>query len=399
MSVADHIVVIMPFTAQRPDGTRVVAPDLTVPEMAALRATELVMPCCMSAASVVIPNNPATRRKHFRHRSPRTAPANDWCDIFDNRSEAHLRLQEAVYLLADLAGWEADIESVGPQRRWIADVLLKPPWGNRFDSYEGRVAVEIQLSAQAPEDYTYRSRRYREDGVSTVWLTGPEATPHFETGFSRGSVVARVVERDGEIFLTPLSEGSRSERPLRDLIGLLDGTIQPRSRHHIPIAPGLALPPGRPPEAGGAPRTTHIPGHLVPRRPQVPTGAPNLNCRRPHEQAPGWYRVMFAERVCSSCGLRTRSWRPITCGESGHECAHTSMADPDDVELGLWTVTAALRETLTAGQVWPYSGFAHPLDSIDEWTCSCGHPLAYGREIRWQTFGVRLTCPEQPGLF
>lgn len=167
----------MPFTAQRLDGKRVVAPALTVPEMTALRTTKLVMPCCMSAASIVIPSNPATRRKHFRHRHPRTAPANEWCDIFDNRSEAHLRLQEGVYLLAESAGWEADIEAVGPQRRWIADVLLRPPWINPSLPYEGRIAVEIQLSPQAPEDYLRRTKRYREDGVSTVWLTGIDATP------------------------------------------------------------------------------------------------------------------------------------------------------------------------------------------------------------------------------
>jgi hypothetical protein len=400
MSVVGHIVVIMPFTAQRLDGTRVVAPDLTVREMADLRATELVMPCCMSTASVVIPGNPATRRKHFRHRPPRTAPANEWCDIFDNRSEPHLRLQEAVYRLADLAGWEADIESVGPRRRWIADVLLTPPWVNRSDPFEGRIAVEIQLSPQAPEDYIYRTRRYREDGVSTVWLNGLGTVPHFETGYTQGSVVAGVVDREGEMFLTSLSKTTRSERPLKDLIGLLDGTIQHRSRHRIPMAPGLALPPGRPPRARPTPlRSIHSPGRLAPRRSQVLIRTPNLACRRPHEQAPGWYRVMFAEHLCSNCGRRALSWRPLTCGESGHPCEHAPVAIPADVELGLWTITTALWEPLTAGRLWAYSGVAHPLDDIDVWACPCGHQLGSGREITWETVGVQLVCPAQPRLF
>lgn len=75
------------------------------------------------------------------------------------------------------------------------------------------------------------------------------------------------------------------------------------------------------------------------------------------------------------------------------------MATPEDVELGLWTITTALREPLTAGQVWPYSGFGHPLDVIDVWACSCGHQLASGREITWKTVGVQLDWSAQPGLF
>jgi len=75
------------------------------------------------------------------------------------------------------------------------------------------------------------------------------------------------------------------------------------------------------------------------------------------------------------------------------------MANPENVKTDLWTVTTALREALTAGQVWPYSGFALPLDVIGVWACSCGHQLADGREITWQTVGIRLVRSEQPCLF
>ncbi len=96
----------MPLTAQLASGgVRVVAPDLSVREMSALRETELAMPCCGSAASVVIPQDLLLRQKHFRHHRIRTEPANDWCDEFDNRSPAHIKLQELVYRLALEAGW------------------------------------------------------------------------------------------------------------------------------------------------------------------------------------------------------------------------------------------------------------------------------------------------------
>lgn len=319
--------------------------------------------------------------------------------MFDNRSEAHLRLQEAVYRLADSAGWGADIESVGPRRRWIADVLLTPPWCDRSTPYAGRIAVEIQLSPQAPENYIHRTRRYGEDGVWTLWLTGLGATPHFETGYARGSVVGRVVERGDDTFLTPLNEATWIERPLGDLIGLLDGTIRQRSRHRIPTATGLALPPGHPPGARPSSTSARSPGRLAPKRPTVVPGNANIACRTPHQQAPGWYRVMFTEHLCSNCGLRPRSWRALTCGESGHRCNHAPTADPEGLELAMWTITTAIRESLTADQAWPCSSFARPSDAVNTWECSCGHSLAPGREVTWQTVGVQMLRPSQPGLF
>lgn len=137
----------------------------------------------------------------------------------------------------------------------------------------------------------------------------------------------------------------------------------------------------------------------MPRRPYTAIVAAKPDCRRPHEQAPGWHRVVFAEHSCAKCGTTARSWRPITCGESGHECKHAPWALSEDVEAVLWTLTIALREPLTEGLVWPYPGFAHPLDVTNTWACSCGHQLAAGREITWETTGVRLFSSDQPTLF
>lgn len=67
--------------------------------------------------------------------------------------------------------------------------------------------------------------------------------------------------------------------------------------------------------------------------------------------------------------------------------------------MGLWTITTALWEPLTAGRSWPYSGIAHPLDDIDVWVCPCRHQLGSGREITWETVGVQLVRFAQPGLF
>ncbi len=62
----------------------------------------------------------------------------------------------------------------GAHRRWVADVLLTPPWADDSSNVKGRVAAEIQLSPpQAPEEYLRRSRRYLDDGVRPVWLVGP----------------------------------------------------------------------------------------------------------------------------------------------------------------------------------------------------------------------------------
>jgi hypothetical protein len=64
----------------------------------------------------------------------------------------------------EVSGWHAIIEHPHPSREWIIDVLAES------DNKAHRVAFEVQLSSQTPEDYSRRTQRYFESNVFPVWF-------------------------------------------------------------------------------------------------------------------------------------------------------------------------------------------------------------------------------------
>lgn len=90
----------------------------------------------------------------------------------NGESSEHLRLKLEVVKAARGAGWLAepewrrDDDNTASDRIWIADVLCTDPRSHR------RIAFEIQLSPQTPEEARLRTERYRADGIETIWIAG-----------------------------------------------------------------------------------------------------------------------------------------------------------------------------------------------------------------------------------
>lgn len=107
----------------------------------------------------------------------------------DHKSESsqHLAMKLALKdRINACPGWRAEVEYVGPDRQWIADVMAMHDNGKRL-------AFEVQLSAQTEEDYFNRSQRYADAGIGPVWVVPQQVhwrelkLPVIVTGFSKSS--------------------------------------------------------------------------------------------------------------------------------------------------------------------------------------------------------------------
>lgn len=98
--------------------------------------------------------------RHFAHR------ANTDCEAEHKpESPQHMAMKAAVADLVNMEpGWEATIEFQGPDGAWVADVLAEHPCGRR-------IAFEVQLSGQTPDEFQFRSQRYFDAGILPVWIT------------------------------------------------------------------------------------------------------------------------------------------------------------------------------------------------------------------------------------
>lgn len=94
--------------------------------------------------------------RHFVHRGAQACPL--------QRTESPQRLRGKLTALrgAQAAGWTAELEVVGPDKRWIADVLASN--GSQV------MAIEVQWSFQTDDDYRRRTECYADDGVDALWL-------------------------------------------------------------------------------------------------------------------------------------------------------------------------------------------------------------------------------------
>lgn len=167
------------------DDVRVDASKMAAPEWASLQASEerkrLVMPVCGMRA---IAKKRGEGTQFFAHFVADCG--------FDHGDESpqHLALKAAVAERIDsVPGWHAVIESPHPSREWIVDVLAESNDGRH------RVAFEVQLSGQTPDEYFARSERYFRDKFFPVWLVPRPLewnrihVPQVVTGFGKSRAV------------------------------------------------------------------------------------------------------------------------------------------------------------------------------------------------------------------
>lgn len=174
----------MPLVAML-DGARVDATKHTRESWLALQASDerkqMVMPLCGVRAVAKLRGE----TRFFAHLSTAGCEARH-----GGETPQHLAMKEALALGIDqVPGWHAIIEHPHPSREWIIDVLAES------DDFRNRVAFEVQLSSQTPENYFARSQRYFDSGAFPVWLIPrrleyhPTKVPVVVTGFGKTSTI------------------------------------------------------------------------------------------------------------------------------------------------------------------------------------------------------------------
>jgi competence protein CoiA len=173
------------------DGQRVEAPTLDAEAWEQLRAavkkTGLELVCGQAGYM-------RTSKLGLQHFVHNTAA----CELHaasGPESQEHLASKAALAAAARAAGWKATIEFVGPDREWIADVLI--------ERGGTRIALEAQWSPQAAEEFVRRTQRYAGGGLRTIWFAGPKNHSHV-AGEDRykiaGSADALTISLPGKIF-------------------------------------------------------------------------------------------------------------------------------------------------------------------------------------------------------
>lgn len=174
----------MPLIAML-DGVRVDASVHSPESWAALKqsddAKRMVMPLCEIRAVA------KTRGSTFFFAHHRVSD----CKVeHGGETPQHLAMKEALKICIDqVPGWHAIVEHPHPSREWIIDVLAES------DDRRNRVAFEVQLSSQTPENYFARSQRYFYSGVFPVWLVPRQLeynrtkVPVVVTGFGKSSTI------------------------------------------------------------------------------------------------------------------------------------------------------------------------------------------------------------------
>ncbi|NKR13515.1 competence protein CoiA family protein [Paenarthrobacter sp. R1] len=168
------------------DGHRVEATTYSAESWRELQNSEdrkrMVMPVCGIRATA---KTRGTSTKYFAHYRKTE------CKVeHGGESPQHLAMKEALKLCIDrIPGWHAIVEHPHPSREWIIDVLAES------DDRTRRIAFEVQLSSQSPENYFARSQRYFDGGAFPVWLI-PRQLEHNQTivpvavtGFGKTSTV------------------------------------------------------------------------------------------------------------------------------------------------------------------------------------------------------------------
>lgn len=143
------------------NGRRIEAPSLNDDDWAKLRAEVQQHPLELVCGQAGYLRTSKRGMRHFVHKAAS-------CDLHaasGPESAEHLASKAALAAAAREAGWDATIEFVGPDREWIADVII--------ERGGARIALEAQWSPQAAEDFIRRSQRYAGAGMRTIWFVGP----------------------------------------------------------------------------------------------------------------------------------------------------------------------------------------------------------------------------------
>jgi len=152
----------MPLTALR-NGDLIDAsrPDLGQPQLplswadvyrrrprADLRCRDCGTPMCAKVSSLKL--------RFFAHlRRPATC-------VYNGETVAHHQLKTLIAEVARSAGWDVEVEAVGPD--WRADVLTVSPEGDE------KIAWEVQRSPIAAGIAEERMLRHDKAGVTTIWI-------------------------------------------------------------------------------------------------------------------------------------------------------------------------------------------------------------------------------------
>lgn len=168
------------------DGKRVDATTYTAEAWSELQGsadrTRMVMPL-RGIRAVAQTRGPSTR--HFAHYRK------TGCKVeHGGETPQHLAVKEALKVCIDqVPDWHAIVEHPHPSREWIIDVLAESDDGTK------RVAFEVQLSTQTPENYFARSQRYFNSSAFPVWLVPrqleyhPTKVPLVVTGYGKTSTI------------------------------------------------------------------------------------------------------------------------------------------------------------------------------------------------------------------
>jgi hypothetical protein len=226
------------------DGSRVYAPTFTADAWAELQRSEdrkqMVIPVC-NVRAVAKTRGPHTR--YFAHHRK------DGCKVdHGGESPQHLAMKEALKLCIDrVPDWHAIVEHPHPSREWIIDVLAES------DDFTRRVAFEVQLSSQTPENYFARSQRYFDSGAFPVWLIPRQLEYHetkvpvVVTGFGKTSEIPDdpsellALHADQNFVITGGSIGVFVEALLRKGPSWIHGTPNAQAEAQRAVAEAAAL--------------------------------------------------------------------------------------------------------------------------------------------------------------
>jgi hypothetical protein len=159
----------MPFKALC-KGEPVISLDFFLPDWDVQKArhkagyVSYFCPECGELMTLATSNNSVPFFKHYPNAD---------CPNSKTKSPEHVRLQIVIYQLCKKYGWSTDIEAIGDG--WRADVLAS----NDQETY----AFEVQLSSISGKQLEERSKKYRAEKISPVWLLAdlPTSSP-FDNG-------------------------------------------------------------------------------------------------------------------------------------------------------------------------------------------------------------------------
>ncbi len=169
-------------------------------EWSALKSSYRTTGLTMSCGQPGVPKTSSLGLQFFAHKLKAD------CQLHEGgETPEHLRAKAIVAEVARELGWKSTVEFMGPDREWIADVLLER--GNI------KLAIEIQWSAQTEADFVRRQARYTNAELECRWLvseknlTNAQRVPNHAIAGTADELRISVPGRPGRTEDIALSEG------------------------------------------------------------------------------------------------------------------------------------------------------------------------------------------------